>query len=103
MDFYECENKSRIYATALLSDGEILFWKIGQSPKSVHDFYKDFYYSGINQTKYFETHVMEVKVMCFEFIDEEDSDINNFTFRVLAKKFFERWDVSKDSKGDNPY
>ena len=45
-----------VYANALLSDGKILFWYTGNECKDWHDFYKDFYYAGLNMTEYEKSH-----------------------------------------------
>lgn len=91
-----------IYANALLSDGKILFWYTGRNKCNEYDFYKDFYYSEINQTEYFKNHKIECKSIGF--LDEtEDDDYNNFCFNVLAKNFYRIWEISSDSKGSKPY
>jgi len=96
-------NKSKIYATALLSDGEILFWRTGQHERSEYDFYKDFMYAELNEREYFDNHKMTTEVIAFEFEDKEEDSINNFVFNVLAKEFFKLYPISKDSKGTPAY
>lgn len=100
--------KQTIYANALLSDGEILFWSTGQNKKGIYDFYKDFYYAGMNQTEYFKTHDMSVKTMEFSYevekeFDDEDRLYNYLIFNVLSKQFYKQWAISKDSKGEKAY
>ena len=91
-----------VYANALLSDGKILFWYTGDECKEWHDFYKDFYYAGLNMTEYENTHDLQLVKMGF--IDPtEDWDYNKFIFDVLAKKFYKQYLISKDSKGSKPY
>lgn len=90
-----------IYANALLSDGKILFWYTG-SKCNEFSFYKDFYYSGINELEYIENHKIECKSIGF--VDETDNeDFNWICFNVLAKEFYKQWEISPDSKGQKPY
>lgn len=90
-----------IYANALLSDGKILFWYTG-SKCTKFDFYKDFYYSGINQNEYFKNHRIQCKTIGF--VDETPGDdYNCLCFDVLAKAFYKQWEISPDSRGRKPY
>lgn len=92
----------KIYANAVLSDGEILFWWIGNECHDIREFYKDFYRNGINYSEYEKTHAL--KLVKMGFIDPtEDWDYNNFIFKRLSREFFKQWGISKDSKGDKPY
>ena len=96
------KNAHVVWANALLSDGEILFWYIGDRCGTPHDFYKDFYYAGLNLIDYAKFHHLEVQRMGF--LDEtEDKRYNNFSFEVLASKFFRQFPISKDSRGAKPY
>lgn len=92
-----------IYANALLSDEKILFWYTGPSPcLSWHEFYKDFYYAGINATEYEKQHTLRVATMGF--IDNTaNEDYNRLIFDVLAKDFYREFAISPDSKGEKPY
>lgn len=91
-----------VYANALLSDGEILFWYTGDECDSVDDFYKDFYYAGISQLKYQKSHDLRLAKMGF--IDPtEDEDYNKLTFYTLAKDFYRQFPISKDSRGERAY
>lgn len=92
-----------IWANALLSDGEILFWYTGQSPcLDWHEFYKDFYYSHINAVEYEKQH--QLKVVNMGFVDNTtNEDYNGFIFDVLAKEFYRKFPISKDSGGEKPY
>ena len=92
----------KVYANALLSDGEILFWYTGDECKSPEDFYKDFYYSKINMTEYLKTHKCELDKIGFV-IKPGSWDYNNFIFEVLAKEFYRQYPISEDSKGQKPY
>lgn len=90
------------YANALLSDGKILFWWTGRECRGVEDFYKDFYYAGLNMEEYIKRHDMRLVKMGF--IDPtEDEDYNMLIFDVLAKEFYRQYPISEDSKGDRPY
>lgn len=91
-----------IYANALLSDGKILFWYTGDECESWYDFYKDFYYAGINTTEYKKTHRLELDKIGFE-IKTSSWDYNSFIFEVLAKEFYKQYPISEDSKGAKPY
>lgn len=97
-----CNNQKIVWANALLSDGEILFWYIGGRCNSLHDFYKDFYYSNINMDDYARNHKLEVARIGF--IDETDENFySNLCFEVLAKDFFRQYKISPDSCGSPPY
>jgi hypothetical protein len=92
-----------IYANALLSDDKILFWYTGQSPcLDWREFYKDFYYAGINATEYEKQHALRIARMGFE-DNTENEDYNSLIFGVLAKDFYRQFDISEDSKGEKPY
>ena len=96
-----------IYANALLSDGKILFWYTGDKCDKF-SFYKDFYYSGINQMEYFKNHKMECVSEKFSYeyeekFDAHDIEMNRWCFNVLAKAFYRQFEISPDSKGSKPY
>ncbi len=93
----------KIYANALLSNGEILFWRTARRIYNEYDFYKDFMRSGIDQMEYFKTHDIEVSTMCFEFDNENYDNMNNYVFEVLAKHFYRQFKLSSDSKGESPH
>lgn len=91
-----------IYANAVLSDGEILFWYTGDECDSVDDFYKDFYYAKIKQLEYQKVH--DLKLVKMGFIDPtEDEDYNKLTFYTLAQDFYRQFPISKDSRGERAY
>jgi len=91
-----------VYANALLSDGEILFWYTGDECKAWYDFYKDFYYAGINSVEYEKTHDLQLVKMGF--IDPtEDWDYSDLIFNSFAKEFYKQYPISKDSRGQKPY
>lgn len=88
-----------IWANALLSDGEILFWYTGSECKEVYEFYKDFCYSHINMAEYEKTHKLSIVKMKFI---EQNGDDNWRIFNILAPNFYRRYKISPDSKGDKP-
>lgn len=91
-----------VWANALLSDGEILFWYTGSKCEHFSDFYKDFYFSGLNMTEYSKNHKLEVRSIGF--VDEtEDEEYNLLCFDVLPKDFYRQFKISPDSKGKKPY
>lgn len=89
-----------VWANALLSDGEILFWYAGDECKEPHEFYKDFSYSHIDMLEYEKTHKLEIAQMRFT---EENDDDNSYIFNTLAPGFYRNFKVSPDSKGQKPY
>lgn len=91
--------KRTVWANALLSDGKILFWSTGNECKSIYDFYKDFYYSGL-PGNYEDHHKMELVKKSFEQKTAED---NRMIFDELAPEFYRQWEISEDSKGAKPY
>lgn len=93
------ENKE-IWANALLSDGKIIFWYTGSECTEIYDFYKDFYYAGINFSEYEKNHKLELAKMKFE--EKQDRD-NYAIFHILAPKFYRQYGISLDSKGKKPY
>lgn len=95
------DGKKKIYANALLSDGKLLFWYTGYECHE-YSFYKDFYYTGLNEREYFENHKMSIEKMAFEIADE-DSKLSNYVFEHIAPKFYEMFEIHEDSKGKKPY
>lgn len=91
-----------VWANALLSDGEILFWYTGDECSEWTDFYKDFYYARINSVEYEQKHDLRLAKMAFVDVTDDD-DYNNFIFYNLAKEFYRQFPISKDSRGQKPY
>ena len=60
-----------VFASALLSDGKLIAWRVGYSAREQHDFYKDFYYA---QKK--ESDFPNVTVQTKEFVCEEEGTHN---------------------------
>lgn len=89
-----------LYANALLSDGEILFYYTGGDKcNDYNEFYKDFYFAGINMLEYAKSHELKVEVMEITISEE----YNNYVFENIAKEFYRLFSISKDSRGGKPY
>lgn len=89
-----------IYASALLVDNKIKFWKISGHPKrTVGDFYKAFYYSGENMSNFIDKDNVTVEVT--EFVETDDN--SNEIFNVLAPKWFSQWEMIENYKGSSPF
>ena len=95
------EQKEEVWANALLSDGEIMFWHTGRERIDFFDFNKDFYYAGIG-VEYAAAHKLELVKKKFE-VDEDDIYANNRVFEVDARNFYRQFRISPDSKGEKPY
>lgn len=93
------KKKYKIYANALLSDNKILFWYVGPNQMDIYDWYKDFYYSGINQLDYFSKH----EITCVSNSFDTTEETNNDVFEYKAPAWFAHWEISEDSKGEPPY
>lgn len=95
------KQKKEIWANAVLSNGEILFWSTGRERSDVKDFFKYFFYAGYGD-KYVEAHKLELAKKKFE-VDEDDICANNRVFEVDARDFYRQFRISPDCKGDKPY
>ena len=93
--------KREIWANAVLSDGEILFWSTGRERSDVKDFFKFFFYAGYGD-KYVEAHKLELVKKKFE-VDEDDDCANDRVFEVDAPNFYRQFRISPDCKGAKPY
>lgn len=93
--------KREIWANAVLSNGEILFWCTGRERIDVFDFNKYFYYADIG-VEYIAAHKLELVKKKFE-VDEYDVRANNRVFEVDAKNFYRQFKISPDRKGAKPY
>lgn len=91
--------KGFVWANALLSDGQLLFWWTGDECESIYDFYKDFYYSGLPQD-YEKYHKLELVKQSFR---QETHEDNDRIFNVLAPEFYRQYEISGDSNGKKPY
>ena len=91
-----------IWANALLSNGEILFWYTGSECTEWYDFYKDFYYADIDAIEYEKTH--DLQIAKIGFVDcTDDKDYNELIFETLAENFYRQFPISTDSRGSKPY
>lgn len=90
-----------IYASALLVDNKIKFWKVSPNKKStVYDFYKCFYYADEDMRKYIDNPAVRVEVKAFEATDDESND---YIFRLLAPQWFKQWELIDKYVGQPPY
>ena len=60
-----------VFASALLSDGKLIAWRVGDRARERHDFYKDFYHA---QKK--ESDFQNVTVQAKEFVCEKEGTYN---------------------------
>jgi hypothetical protein len=89
------------YASALLVDNKIMFWKVSQNLKSTpYDFYRHFYYANINMKKFVSEHNCEVRWLKME---ENEQTTNAMIFDEIAPNWFKQWGISEFSKGNKPY
>lgn len=88
--------KKEIWANAVLSNGEILFWSTGRERIGVNDFFKYFVYAGYGD-KYVETHKLELVKKKFE-VDEYDVCANNRVFEVDARNFYRQFKSAQTAK-----
>ncbi len=79
-----------IYANAVLKNGKLIFWWTGDKCNDVYDFYKDFYYLGLNMIDELKTYKYELK----------SEKINNFDD---DKNFYKQFELCDGYKGKKPY
>lgn len=82
----------KFYANALLKNGKIMFWWSGDKCNSPYDFYKDFYYSGMNMKKELETGEYSLVSQEISAIGSQDEE-----------NFYRQFEIHEDSKGKKPY
>lgn len=88
--------KKQIYANALLKDGKIMFWWTGYSPSFYpHDFYKDFYFSGLDMDKELSSGRYSIQVL-------GTGRTGEYGFS-LAREWYKNFEIHPDSKGARPY
>lgn len=80
------------YANALLKDGKIMFWWSGDECKSEYDFYKDFYYAGLNMTEDLNTGKYKLITQKIPSIGSDEE-----------KEFYKQFEIHEQSKGARPY
>ncbi len=79
-----------IYANAVLKNEKLIFWWTGDKCNDVYDFYKDFYYSGLNMMDELKNYKYELKS---EQINSFDDD----------KNFYKQFELVEGYKGRKPY
>lgn len=79
-----------IYANAVLKNGKLIFWWTGDKCNDVYDFYKDFYYLGLNMIDELKTYKYKLK----------SEKINNFDD---DKNFYKQFELCDGYKGKKPY
>lgn len=89
------------YASVLLHNEKIKFWKVSPNKRSrVEDYYKDFLFCG-ESLQEFIAHG-NFKVEYTQFIESEEMT-NDDIFNELAPNWFRRWDLVEGYKGLVPY
>ena len=85
------------YANALLKDGKIMFWYTGRnSCKIPEDFYKDFYYAGLNM-------LLELQTGKYKLITEKIECLDHKSFSDAATQFYRQFKLHENYKGCKPY
>ncbi len=91
-----------IWASALLVDNKIKFWKVSpHSKKMIYDFYKEFIYSGESIKPYLENKLVRVENMSWEIKD--DGSNRHEIFSILVPKWFSQWNMVENYKGRTPW
>ena len=85
-----------IFASALLSDGKLIAWKVGNHARQQHDFYKDFYYA---QKK--ESDFENVTAQTIEFICQKEGT-HNAVFNEAKLWIASTFEPHKDHMGALP-
>ena len=81
----------RKFANAVLKDGKIMFWWSGDECYSIYDFYKDFYYAGLNMTEELKTGKYSLVKTPIDEIGRDDVE------------FYRKYELHEDYKGANPH
>lgn len=84
-----------LYANALLKDGKIMFWWTGDECHDETDFYKDFFYAGLNMSEELENHNYELKKARL-------GDRRRDNFEKDAE-FYKQFPLHEDFVGNRPY
>lgn len=79
------------YANAVLKDGKIIFWWSGDECNTVEDFYKDFFYAGLNMYN-------ELKTGRYSLVKKKINEIGNDD-----RDFYRHFDLHEDFKGFSPH
>lgn len=101
MDINKILENKVFYASALLVDNKIMFWRISPNKKTnPYDFYKDFYFAGIKMDNFIKAH----KCRCaFKAFIQSEKTTNSKIFNELAPKWFKKWEISEFARGSLPY
>lgn len=95
------ENKT-IYINVLLKDNKIMGWHISPNERRTpSDYYKDFYYAGESMENCDKLY--KVVGIAVTFKNDDNSDLNNFIFDVIARDFFKRWEIHPNHFGAAAY
>lgn len=88
---------NKAFTNALLKDGKIMFWWTGKSRCTMpEDFYKDFYYAGMNM-------VSELQTGRYELVTGEIEYLNNEEWVKASQQFYKQFALHEDFKGAKPY
>ena len=79
------------YANAVLKDGKIMFWWSGDECDTVEDFYKDFFYAGLNMDN-------ELKTGRYSLVKKPINEIGNDDV-----DFYRLFKLHEDFKGFSPH
>lgn len=91
----------KIYASALLQDGKLKFWKVSdRAKKDIHDWYKEFYYAQEKLVEFKEKANWKIEIKEFEQLTDED---NKHIFDVLSVEWFKQFKLVEPYKGKPPY
>ncbi len=89
------------YASALLHNEKIKFWKISPNKRSsVEDFSKDFIFAGESLQEFIGKG--NFKVVYTQFIESEITT-NDDIFNKLAPDWFSQWKLIEGYKGNLPF
>lgn len=92
---------NKFWASALLYDGKLKFWRISPNKKSCpEDFYKDFYYANEKMTDFIDTSLCKVENKLFEI---NETITHEMIFEQLAPEWFRQWKLIENYKGSKPY
>lgn len=95
-------SKRSIYISCMLKDNMIVAYKISGNLKEYpHDYYKDFYYAGASMENCDE--IYEVKYMEVIVDDDIKTELNNYIFEELARKFYKQWKIHPEHFGSPAY
>ena len=95
--------RRNIYISAVLKDNMIVAYRIsGNLKKSPSDYYKDFYYAGVKMSQNVDEEY-QVEYMSVEVNEDISSELNNYIFNTLARKFYKQWKIHPKHFGQSAY